>query len=129
MFPPRQITRTTFLCTTSTTTSSATTTAFFCTSATCQCDRHFPPPPVAETIVPLPSPAPQQQPPQPRSESLPPPPEPRRFGSPDEPKRGGLNKGETVGLVFAGLAAMLQVLVVVFLVLKRRQLLQLKETQ
>ncbi|KAG2292246.1 hypothetical protein Bca52824_038915 [Brassica carinata] len=88
-----------------------------------------PPPPVAETIVPLPSPAPQQQPPQPRSESLPPPPEPRRFGSPDEPKRGGLNKGETVGLVFAGLAAMLQVLVVVFLVLKRRQLLQLKETQ
>ncbi|CAF2080847.1 hypothetical protein HID58_020610 [Brassica napus] len=82
---------------------------------------------VSEVIAPLSSPPRRRRP---KSEPFPPPPEPRRVGgSPEKNKRGGLNKGETVGLVFVGLIAMLQVLVVVFMVLKRRQLLRQKETQ
>ncbi|KAF3514040.1 hypothetical protein F2Q69_00003378 [Brassica cretica] len=84
-----------------------------------------PPPPPPRALAPPPQPnrnksrrlRPPSPPPPP-----PPPPPPRIF---KQPEKSGLNTGKTVGLVFAGFAAMLQICVVTFLVFKRKQLLRM----
>ncbi|XP_059457951.1 leucine-rich repeat extensin-like protein 3 [Corylus avellana] len=51
----------------------------------------------------------------------------RREESPFPPSKQGINTGKKVGLFFVGIAAILQIGVVGFLVFKRRQLLKLKD--
>ncbi|KAG2305666.1 hypothetical protein Bca4012_085210 [Brassica carinata] len=109
-----------------------------------------PPPPPPSPSPPPPPPPPPQSPPPPIPKSPPPnalasPPQshrnrPRRLRPPSPspppppPVRtfkqsgGGLNTGKTVGLVFAGIAALLQICVVAFLVFKRNQLLRMTHT-
>ncbi|XP_022152564.1 proline-rich receptor-like protein kinase PERK9 [Momordica charantia] len=117
----------------------------------------LPSPPPRSPSLPPPSPPSPPQPsplsPPPPSPVSPPPPRRRRSSSPppsrassarnENPQLGGthkknnkknqaekrsrLNKGKQVGLFFVGIAAVLQVCVVGFLVFKRRQLLRFKE--
>ncbi|KAL9463703.1 hypothetical protein AB3S75_001504 [Citrus x aurantiifolia] len=91
-----------------------------------------------------PSPTSQRPPPQP-STFLPPqqrptpPPSPNRFNNkssdnashrrppPQKKHRHSINTGKKIGLLFAGVAAILQIGVVGFLVFKRRQLLKIND--
>ncbi|KAJ4893569.1 hypothetical protein Rs2_20363 [Raphanus sativus] len=108
-----------------------------------------PPPPSPSPPPPPPPPSPSPPPPPPIQKSPPPSPNalaspprhshhrnrPRRLRPPPPPppartfkQSGGLNTGKTVGLVFAGIAAMLQICVVAFLLFKRNQLLRMTHT-
>ncbi|KAL9463704.1 hypothetical protein AB3S75_001504 [Citrus x aurantiifolia] len=98
------------------------------------------PPPQAPTFLP-----PQQRPPPQPSTFLPPqqrptpPPSPNRFNNkssdnashrrppPQKKHRHSINTGKKIGLLFAGVAAILQIGVVGFLVFKRRQLLKIND--
>ncbi|XP_010534928.1 PREDICTED: uncharacterized protein LOC104810363 [Tarenaya hassleriana] len=101
------------------------------------------PPPPQPPLPPLPPtasppPPPESPPPPPprknsnfspnRNRRLRPPPPPPRLQLEEKSKRSELNTGKTVGIVFAGFAAMLQVCVVTFLVFKRRQLLKTRDS-
>ncbi|WZZ62281.1 hypothetical protein YC2023_062388 [Brassica napus] len=97
-----------------------------------------PSPPPPPPPPPSPSPPPNSPPPPPPNELASPPQsrrnKPRRLRPPPPPpvrtfkqseKSSGLNTGKIVGLVFAGIAALLQICVVAFLVFKRNQLLRM----
>ncbi|KAE8650907.1 hypothetical protein Csa_002672, partial [Cucumis sativus] len=102
-----------------------------------------PPPPPITPPPPSPSPPPFSPPPPPpphRHRRNPPPPlassvERKKKRPPVPPKnintnqgsKRSLNKGKKVGLFFVGIAAVLQICVVGFLVFKRRQLLRVKD--
>ncbi|XP_008463997.1 leucine-rich repeat extensin-like protein 3 [Cucumis melo] len=104
-----------------------------------------PPPPPPRIISPPPSPSPppfspSPPPPPHRHRRSPPPPlassmERKKKRPPVPPKnintnqasKRSLNKGKKVGLFFVGIAAVLQICVVGFLVFKRRQLLRVKD--
>uniref|UniRef100_A0A2P2QLC1 Uncharacterized protein n=1 Tax=Rhizophora mucronata TaxID=61149 RepID=A0A2P2QLC1_RHIMU len=115
-----------------------------------------PPPPPPLLPPPLPSTPPSSPPlPSPRSQSPPPPPRTRRSLPPGGhgtkrrkplpplsellssntppppptplPPRHKMNTGKKIGLLFVGIAAILQIVVVGYLVFKRKQLLKLKD--
>uniref|UniRef100_A0A5B7BQ58 Putative inverted formin-2 n=1 Tax=Davidia involucrata TaxID=16924 RepID=A0A5B7BQ58_DAVIN len=97
------------------------------------------PPPPSPSSPPPPPPSPPTPPSSPRPPLPPPPPKKRGHRSPkwqndnqNQPRRGNtsptseqkLNLGKMIGLMFAGIAAILQVCVVAFLIIKRRQFLK-----
>jgi|UniRef100_A0A2N9FCS1 hypothetical protein len=100
-----------------------------------------PPPSPGPPPPPLPAPPPSQQPPPPPYLRQPPPAPHHRSNKksdhtkpkppapqPPRPLKQSLNQGKKIGLLFAGIAAILQIGVVAFLVFKRRQLLMHKAT-
>ncbi|KAL1551746.1 hypothetical protein AAHA92_19546 [Salvia divinorum] len=83
-------------------------------------DRHLPESPSPPSLA--------SPPPFPRPDPPPPPRKPpahklnRNLGPP--PQKGKTNEGKKIGLMFAGVASLLQVCIVAFLLISRRQLLK-----
>ncbi|KAI9102961.1 hypothetical protein K1719_023400 [Acacia pycnantha] len=93
-----------------------------------------PPPHTHPRSPPLRPPHPLSPPPPSRHSSLPPNlaragpvPHPRHHRSPPRPPWHRMNVGKKIGLLFAGIAGIMQIGVVGFLVFKRRQLLRTKD--
>ncbi|XP_038900729.1 proline-rich receptor-like protein kinase PERK2 [Benincasa hispida] len=96
-----------------------------------------PPPPLSPSPPPFSPPPPFPSPLPPRRRPPPfhasengkksPPVPPKNINNTNQGSKRSLNKGKKVGLFFVGIAAVLQICVVGFLVFKRRQLLRVKD--